>query len=207
MTKIVWDNRYSGTDDSDDLGRWARVGYLDHKSLDPFKREQIAWINKINGKYTAYVYLGSGKFSNAFDTEEQAKNYCEQVINDFKDYYLVNSKETEIKPELYTLLTSGFGDDDSVEGVFLIEAKTEQTFFNRKQKLAEITGFSDGGFDSYEQDEDGGSWKIITTAFFETIEDLKNAIKKMEKYNWLYLLDTSIMFDSEYLYCEGKWFV
>lgn len=119
----------------------------------------------------------------------------------------IDSKETEIKPELYTMLTAGFSEDNYVEGVFIIEAKSEQTFFNRKMRLAEITRFSDGGFDSYEQDEDGGCWKIITTAYFETVEDLKAAIKKMEKYNWFFLYDASIMLDGEYLYCDGKWFV
>lgn len=88
MKKVIWTKRYSGTNEPDDLGRWARPGYLEHKSKDPFKREQIAWINKLNGKYTAYVYLGSGKFENQFSTEEQAKEYCEQVINDFYNDYL-----------------------------------------------------------------------------------------------------------------------
>lgn len=88
MTKIVWTNRYSGSDLPDDLGRWARVGYLDHKSKEWMKRTEIAWIKKVKDKLCAYVYLGSGKFSNVFDTEEQAKNYCEQVINNFKDDYL-----------------------------------------------------------------------------------------------------------------------
>lgn len=119
----------------------------------------------------------------------------------------LDSKKAEIKPELYRMLTAGFGEDDYVEGVFLIEAKAKETFFNRKRKLEEITGFSDGCFDSYEEDMDGGIWKIITTGYFVTVQDLKDAIKKMEKYNWLYFLDTSIMLEGEYIYCDGKWFV
>ena len=33
------------------------------------------------------------------------------------------------------VLAAGFGEDDYVEGVFLIEAKSRETFFNRKRKL------------------------------------------------------------------------
>lgn len=88
MKKVIWTKRYSETNENDDLGRWARIGYLEHKSKDALKRQQIAWINKINGKYTAYIYLGSGRFENQFNTEIQAKKYCEQVINDFYNDYL-----------------------------------------------------------------------------------------------------------------------
>ena len=88
LNKIIWTERYSGNDKPDDLGRWARVGYLEHKSKDFVKRTEIAWIKKVKEKYCAYVYLGSGKFSNIHNKEEQAKKYCEQVINDFKENYM-----------------------------------------------------------------------------------------------------------------------
>ncbi len=85
---IRWTDRYSGSDKPDDLGRWARVGYLDHKSKDIMKQCQIAWINKLNGKYVTYVYIGSGQFRNDFDKLKQAKDYCQQVVNDFWVNYL-----------------------------------------------------------------------------------------------------------------------
>lgn len=88
MKKIIWISRYSSTDKPDNLGRWARVGYLQHRSKDPFKNCQIAWINKLNNKYSAYIYLGSGKFKNEFNTEELAKEYCEKTINEFAKEYL-----------------------------------------------------------------------------------------------------------------------
>lgn len=86
--KIVWTDRYSRNDKSDDLGRWARVGYLEHKSKILPRRTEISWIKKVKDKYCAYVYLGSGKFSNIHDTEEQAKEYCEQTVKDFIKEYL-----------------------------------------------------------------------------------------------------------------------
>jgi hypothetical protein len=86
--KIVWTDRYSGTDKPDDLGRWARVGYLEHKNKDPFKNCQIAWINKLNGKFITYVYIGSGQFRNDFTELEQAKEYCLKTVNDFYEDYL-----------------------------------------------------------------------------------------------------------------------
>ena len=36
--------------------------------------------------------------------------------------------------------------DDCVNGVFFIEAKSRNTFFNRKQKIKYITGFYDWFF-------------------------------------------------------------
>lgn len=118
----------------------------------------------------------------------------------------LNTAETKAMP-YDTVLATGFGEDDYVEGVFLIEAKAEQTFFNRKRRLEEITGFSDGFFDSYEEDEEGGIWKVITTAWFENVDEIKKALKKMEKYNWLFLSDSSILFEGKEIYCDGRWFV
>lgn len=105
------------------------------------------------------------------------------------------------------VLTAGFGEDDYVEGVFLIEAKTHETFFNRKSKLEAVTGFSDGYFDSFEEDEEGCIWKVITTAWFKNIEELKRAMKKMEKYKWFFFSDSSLLLDGEYLYVDGRWLV
>lgn len=106
---------------------------------------------------------------------------------------------------IYGVLTAGFGEDDCVEGVFLIEAKAKATFFNRKRKLKEITGFSDGFFESHEEDEEGGIWKVITTASFENVNELKKAIGKMEKYKWFFSSDSSLLLEGEYLYVDGRW--
>jgi hypothetical protein len=95
--------------------------------------------------------------------------------------------------------------DDCVNGVFFIEAKSRNTFFNRKQKLKDITGFSDGFFDSHE--EEGGIWKIITTAYVENVDEIKIALKDMKKYKWLLLSDSSILFDGEEIYCDGRWLI
>lgn len=118
----------------------------------------------------------------------------------------LNTAKTKAMP-YDTVLATGFSEDDYVEGVFLIAAKAEETFFNRKRRLEEITGFSDGFFDSYEEDEEGGIWRVITTAWFENVDEIKKALKKMEKYNWLYLSDSSILFDGEEIYCDGRWLV
>lgn len=108
---------------------------------------------------------------------------------------------------VYGVLTAGFGEDDYVEGVFLIEAKSKETFFNRKSKLEAVTWFSDGYFDSYEEDEEGGIWKVITTAWFENVFELKKAMKKMEKYKWFFSSDSSLLLNGEYLYVDGRWLV
>lgn len=108
---------------------------------------------------------------------------------------------------LYKMLPTRFGEDDYVDGVFLIEAKAKQTFFNRKKRLEEITGFSDGFFDSYEEDDEGGIWKVITTACFKNVDEIKKALKKMEKYKWLFQSDSSILFEGKEIYCDGRWLV
>lgn len=118
----------------------------------------------------------------------------------------LNTAETKAMP-YDTVLATGFGEDDYVEGVFLIEAKAKETFFNRKRKLEEITGFSDGFFDFYEEDEEGGIWKVITTAWFENVDEIKKALKKMEKYNWLFQSDSSILFEGKEIFCDGRWLV
>lgn len=88
MENIIWVNRYSQTEENDDLGRWARIGYLEHKSKDVFKRVEIAWIKKHEDKFLVYVYLGSGKFNKELKDLKDAKQYCEDVINDFYNDYL-----------------------------------------------------------------------------------------------------------------------
>lgn len=105
------------------------------------------------------------------------------------------------------MLVGGFAEDDELQAVFLIQAVSENTFNNRRRKLQEITGFSDGGFGSYEEDNEGGIWKIIVTGYFNDLEELKSVIKKMEKYNWLFLSDSDILFEDNYLFSSGEWLV
>lgn len=90
--EIVWEDRYSSSDKPDDMGRWARVGYLlkkrDRDEHNPFHRIQIAWINKIGNGFCAYVYIGNGKHRNQMDTLEEAKSFCKQIIIEFNEDYL-----------------------------------------------------------------------------------------------------------------------
>lgn len=86
--KIRWEPRYSDTDKPDRLNRWARVGHLEHKSKDPFKSCQIAWICRTDNTYHAYVYLGRGEFKKGFMSLKQAKSYCEKIVTNFYEEYL-----------------------------------------------------------------------------------------------------------------------
>lgn len=104
-------------------------------------------------------------------------------------------------------LVAGFLEDDELQGVFLIQASSEEVFNIRRKKLQEITGFTDGGFGSYEKDSECDVWKIITSAYFDTIEDLKSEIESMKKYKWFFYYDSHIMLDGEYLFSDGQWFV
>lgn len=93
MVNIIWTNRYSQTDESDDLGRWARVGYLENKTKDPMRMFQIAWINKVEikgvQKFLADLHIGSTKFYKTLDTIDEAKEYCQENLNKFYNDYLL----------------------------------------------------------------------------------------------------------------------
>ena len=106
--------------------------------------------------------------------------------------------------KLQEILENGFEEDDFLEGVFLIGAKSKNTFFNRKRKLEILSGFSDGGSDNYEEDEEGDVWQVITTAWFDDIAEAKRAIEQVEKYTWLYLYDSYILLEGEYLFANGS---
>lgn len=107
-----------------------------------------------------------------------------------------------------SLLLAGFPEEDNyIEGVFIIGAKSKETFFNRQQKLEDITGFTTGGFDSYEKDDDGGCWKIITMGQFESLEDLKQKMNKLKKYKWLYWFDSDLLFDGKEIFSSGEWLI
>lgn len=86
--KLKWTDRYSGSDKPDEINRWGRVGYLEHISKDKFKMCQIAWIKKQGKIFMAYIYIGSGRFDKDFKTLEEAKKYCEEIINNFVNEYL-----------------------------------------------------------------------------------------------------------------------
>jgi hypothetical protein len=105
------------------------------------------------------------------------------------------------------VLVGGFSEEDELQAVFLIQAVSESTFNNRRRKLQEITGFSDGGCGSYEEDNECGVWRIIVTGYFNDLEELKLVIKKMEKHNWLFLSDSHILFEDNYLFSSGAWLV
>jgi hypothetical protein len=106
------------------------------------------------------------------------------------------------------MLLAGFPEEDNyIEGVFIIGAKSKETFFYRQQKLEDITGFTTGGFGSYEKDDDGGGWKIITMGKFEGLEDLKIKMNKLKKYKWLYWFDSDLLFDGKEIFSSGEWLI
>ena len=86
--KLIWSNRYSDTDENDKHGRWARVGYLEHISKDPFKSIEVAWIVKDGKYYKLKMDNPLFSYENSFYNEDAAKEYCENIINDFKNNYM-----------------------------------------------------------------------------------------------------------------------
>ena len=75
---MIWQNRYSDTDECDDRGRWARIAY---SGTPTFKEGrsclfELAWIKKNKDKFvitTFYPYKGNYVFS----TYEDAKREIE----------------------------------------------------------------------------------------------------------------------------------
>ena len=90
MAVIKWTNRYSGTREDDDRGRWARVAYAGDFSR-PFLRGknchfEIAWIKKVkiekaNKFYVLYNYPSGGKL--LFDDINSAKKEVKRTFNWF----------------------------------------------------------------------------------------------------------------------------
>lgn len=102
------------------------------------------------------------------------------------------------------VLAAGFSEDDVIEGVFLLKASSEDVFFNRKNKLRELTGF-DG--DAYEEDDEGGIFKLITTGYFENMNEVKSAVEIMKKYNWFFYYDSDLLLNGKEIFSGGRWLV
>lgn len=102
------------------------------------------------------------------------------------------------------VLAAGFSQDDVIEGVFLLKASSEDVFFNRKNKLRELTGF-DG--DAYEEDDEGGIFKLITTAYFDNMKEVKSAVERMKKYNWFFYYDSDLLLNGKEIFSGGRWLV
>lgn len=104
------------------------------------------------------------------------------------------------------LLKAGFGEYDFIDGIFLIKADNEEDFFDKKNLIRDISEFCDGGFELWEEDEEGGLYKVILFAYYPNIAALKKAWEEMtEKYEWLHKEDSSILFDGLELWSGGKW--
>jgi hypothetical protein len=95
-------------------------------------------------------------------------------------------------------------EDCSIEAVFLIKASTKDVFFNRLRKIQMTSGFY-GGSDAFEEDEEGGIWKVIMLGGFETTQEVKESITILDKYSWLFISDSSVMIGGKYFYCNGKY--
>jgi hypothetical protein len=97
---FVWHDRYSSNEFTDDMGRWARIGY--------YNGFIIAWVSGMNdadvklssNKHqivtcnSFYVQLffpcssNQGGESKWFETIEDAKKYAEEMFLDFKSLIL-----------------------------------------------------------------------------------------------------------------------
>lgn len=92
---FVWDTRYSSTDETDDMGRWARIGY--------YNGIRICWISgfiiedgKIKDRHQVgkpNMFLATMEFPTMcndtarqhekFDTIEEAKDFAEKLFKNF----------------------------------------------------------------------------------------------------------------------------
>jgi len=95
-----------------------------------------------------------------------------------------------------------------IEANLLILASTENVFHNRKSRVESITGFHTNYMDSWELVGDCGDvYRLIAMANFESIAELKQVIKKAEKYNWIFWNDSYLLQDGTEIYSEGKWLI
>ncbi len=65
------------------------------------------------------------------------------------------------------------------EAVFLIEAYSEDEFKKHLSTLCALN-FSDGGFSSHEEDESGGAWTWISTAYADDLPQVLDEVRKFD---------------------------
>jgi hypothetical protein len=88
--KWIWASRYSDTDEPDEQGRWARVGYLEHRSGEPHLNKEIGWVRMMpkTKEFVGYVAIGNS-VSGKFKTLQEAKDFIELKVKAFvSDYQL-----------------------------------------------------------------------------------------------------------------------
>jgi hypothetical protein len=78
---IKWIERYSFTDESDEMGRWARMGTVSGIT--------ICWITKVKHKYCTHMYLhtrlsDSPHEVQVLDTFEEAKEFAYNKLREFE---------------------------------------------------------------------------------------------------------------------------
>jgi len=89
-----------------------------------------------------------------------------------------------------------------INGQLLIQAKSFETFQNRKNVLEEMTGFC---IDDYEENE--GIWKSIVFGDFNHLEHLVESLEKMKKYKWFFFENSWLLKDGKDLFVNGKWII
>ncbi len=94
-----------------------------------------------------------------------------------------------------------------IEANLLILASTENVFRNRRNRIEGITGFHTNYMDSWERCECKDVYRLIAMANFESIEELKQVVKKAEKYNWIFWSDSYLLRDGSEIYSCGKWLI
>lgn len=78
---IEWIEKYSFTDEPDEMGRWARMGVVNGVT--------ICWISKAREKYLVMMHLptrlsDSPHESSVFDTYNESKDYAYRKLIQFK---------------------------------------------------------------------------------------------------------------------------
>jgi hypothetical protein len=91
--KWIWTSRYSETDEPDEYGRWARIGYLEHRSGEPHQNKEIGWVRMIpeTKEFVGYVAIGNhgNRMGGNFKTLQEAKDFIESKVKAFIfDYQL-----------------------------------------------------------------------------------------------------------------------
>lgn len=95
--------------------------------------------------------------------------------------------------------------DLDTQAVLCIEAKDEDTLLKTLREIEDATLLSDNFMGHYEQDENSFSWKAIVTARFTSMNEVRQAVDFLHARNDVYMTDSSVLVDDEYVFCEGRY--
>lgn len=95
---FVWTERYSQTDETDNIGRWAKIcyfnglciawinGYVYQEEMPKIDSRRTGIVNKFTVSLHFPINSNAGPNTNKFDTFKEVQKYVEEMFIDFRKH-------------------------------------------------------------------------------------------------------------------------